>query len=112
LRSKGNPQIVVSSVVQVYLVTNFQPQSEGSPESFDTRSGVHSKVGPAAANLPTQGEYLMQGESTERWQRLCEEAAMEQNSDRLMKLIKEICEMLEAKQERLQQPGEKGTNAA
>src|SRR5262249_1466996 len=30
------------------------------------------------------------------------------NSDRLMKLIQEICEMLEAKQERLQQPGKRG----
>lgn len=45
----------------------------------------------------------MQGEAKERWQKLCEEAAMEKNSERLMILIREICQILEDKQQRLQQ---------
>lgn len=45
----------------------------------------------------------MQGEAEERWQKLCEEAAIEQNSERLIDLIREICQMLEDKEGRLQQ---------
>jgi hypothetical protein len=45
----------------------------------------------------------MQGEAKERWQKLCEEAAIEHDSERLMVLIREICQMLEAKEKRLQQ---------
>jgi hypothetical protein len=48
-------------------------------------------------------EVLVQGEAEERWQKLCEEAAIEQNSERLIVLIREICQMLEDKEGRLQQ---------
>jgi hypothetical protein len=48
-------------------------------------------------------EVLVQGEAEERWQKLCEEAAIEQNSERLIDLIREICQMLEDKEGRLQQ---------
>jgi RNA polymerase-binding transcription factor DksA len=40
-------------------------------------------------------------ESKERWMELCEQAANEQDSQKLMALIKEITALLEAKEERL-----------
>jgi len=43
----------------------------------------------------------MQGEIRERWQKLCEQAAEEQDHDKLMKLIEEINYLLEAKEQRL-----------
>ena len=44
-----------------------------------------------------------QGETKERWERLCQQASIEQDSERLLSLIKEINELLEAKDERLKQ---------
>jgi hypothetical protein len=44
---------------------------------------------------------VMQGEIRERWQKLCEQAAEEQDHDKLMKLIEEINYLLEAKEQRL-----------
>ena len=52
----------------------------------------------------------MQGGTKERWQRLCEQAAIEEDPERLMSLIREINELLETKEQRLQQ--QKGTSAA
>ncbi len=43
----------------------------------------------------------MKGETAERWRRLCEQAAEEQDPDKLMKLIEEINRLLETKEERL-----------
>jgi hypothetical protein len=43
----------------------------------------------------------MQGAKGERWRLLCEQAAKEQDSERLMELVKEINELLEKKQNRL-----------
>jgi hypothetical protein len=43
----------------------------------------------------------MKGETGERWRKLCEQAAIEQDSDRLVELIKEINRLLEEKEERL-----------
>jgi len=40
-------------------------------------------------------------QGNERWKELCEQAAKEQDSEKLHKLIKEINELLEAKQQRL-----------
>jgi hypothetical protein len=45
----------------------------------------------------------MQGETRERWQMLCEQAAVEQDPKRLMLLISEISRLLEEKEKRLQQ---------
>ena len=39
--------------------------------------------------------------ATERWMKLCGEAATEQDSHRLLELIKEINDLLEEKQSRL-----------
>jgi hypothetical protein len=43
----------------------------------------------------------MQGEIKERWRELCEQAAEEQDHNKLMELIEEINSLLEAKQQRL-----------
>jgi hypothetical protein len=43
----------------------------------------------------------MKGETRERWQRLCELAADEQDHERLLELVKEINDLLEAKEKRL-----------
>jgi hypothetical protein len=40
-------------------------------------------------------------EKTERWMELCKQAAVEQDPQKLMALVKEINELLEAKERRL-----------
>ena len=44
----------------------------------------------------------MQGETRERWLRLCEQAAVEQDHNRLLELIREISALLDEKEARLQ----------
>jgi hypothetical protein len=43
----------------------------------------------------------MQGKAKERWMEFCERAPVEQDSDKLMLLIKEINRLLEEKEHRL-----------
>ncbi len=43
----------------------------------------------------------MEGEARERWLSLCEQAASEQDPERLMELVIEINRLLEAKERRL-----------
>ncbi len=43
----------------------------------------------------------MQGEGRERWQLLCEQAAKEEDADKLFALTQEINRLLEAKEDRL-----------
>lgn len=43
----------------------------------------------------------MKGETGECWRKLCEQAAVEQDSDRLLELVREIDQMLSEKQQRL-----------
>ena len=43
----------------------------------------------------------MQGEAKERWEQLCAQAAVEQDVNKLMALIKEISTLLEQKEKRL-----------
>ena len=43
----------------------------------------------------------MQGKDKEHWVELCEQAAVEQDSKKLIKLIQEIDRLLREKQERL-----------
>ena len=45
----------------------------------------------------------MRGETAERWQKLCEQAAVEQDREKLMRLIEEITRLLDEKQRRLTQ---------
>jgi len=43
----------------------------------------------------------VQGETGERWKQLCEQAAIEQDPDRLLRLIAEINRLLAEKEDRL-----------
>ena len=43
----------------------------------------------------------MQGQTKEHWRQLCEQAAIEQDPERLLLLVGEITELLQQKQERL-----------
>jgi hypothetical protein len=56
----------------------------------------------------------MRGETEERWRQLCEQAAHERDPDKLMKLMQEINQLLEAKEKRLASlnEGAKETGAA
>jgi hypothetical protein len=47
------------------------------------------------------GVGQMQGANKERWKVLCEQAAVEQDPKKLHELIKEINDLLEAKEARL-----------
>jgi hypothetical protein len=47
----------------------------------------------------------MKGETRERWLVLCEQAAVEQDPQRLMALIREIDQLLREKQQRLDHQG-------
>jgi hypothetical protein len=44
----------------------------------------------------------MQGKAREQWMQLCEQAAVEQDAEKLLALVKEINRMLEEKDRRLQ----------
>jgi hypothetical protein len=43
----------------------------------------------------------MQGKVKEEWLQMCEQAAVEQNSEKLMALVREINRLLEEKEQRL-----------
>jgi hypothetical protein len=43
----------------------------------------------------------MQGANKERWMELCEQAAVEQDGEKLLKLVEQINDILEAKERRL-----------
>ena len=45
----------------------------------------------------------MKGEKREQWMRLCEQAANEQDPQRLLELVREINRLLEEKEQRLRQ---------
>ena len=43
----------------------------------------------------------MQGKAREQWMQLCEQAAVEQDAEKLLALVKEINRMLDEKEQRL-----------
>ena len=47
----------------------------------------------------------MQGETKECWERLCAQAAVEQDSDKLLKLVEEINQLLMEKEQRHMRQG-------
>jgi hypothetical protein len=51
----------------------------------------------------------MQGQAKERWMQLCERAAVEQDSVKLMALVSEINRMLDEKEHRIKQQRAKTT---
>jgi hypothetical protein len=46
----------------------------------------------------------MSGQKKELWRELCEQAAVEQDRQRLHELVREVIRLLEAKEKRSQQP--------
>ncbi len=52
----------------------------------------------------------MLGEKKERWQELCEQAAQEQDPEKLSQLVAEIDRMLQEKQDRLERKQILGTS--
>ena len=48
------------------------------------------------------GAHVMQGKVREQWMQLCEQAAVEQDAEKLLALVKEINRMLDEKDRRLQ----------
>lgn len=54
----------------------------------------------------------MQGENGERWRRLCEQAAVEQDPDKLLGLINEITQLLDQKEQRLKEQRSDSQSAA
>lgn len=57
------------------------------------------------------GDTHLKGERKEYWMHLCEQAANEQDPDKLMELVKEINRLLEEKEQRLKRemPADFGT---
>lgn len=53
----------------------------------------------------------MKGEQKEYWMHLCEQAAKEQDPDKLMELVREINRLLEEKERRLKRGSAKGSAA-
>ena len=56
----------------------------------------------AAPLLPEPEAHGMQRKTKETWMHFCEQAAVEQDPERLLQLVKEINRMLEEKESRLQ----------
>jgi hypothetical protein len=55
----------------------------------------------------------MNDKTKERWLHLCEQASVEQNPDRLLKLVNEITRILDEKNQRVQQHSDsKSSNVA
>jgi hypothetical protein len=55
----------------------------------------------AVDGTPDWRFHAMQGKVKEHWMELCEKASVEQNSEKLMALVKEINRMLDEKEDRL-----------
>jgi hypothetical protein len=53
----------------------------------------------------------MQGKTKERWLELCEQATVEQDTQKLMALIAEINRLLEEKEQRLKKKHEENPSA-
>ena len=51
----------------------------------------------------------MDGETRELWFRLCEQAAVEQDSAKLLQLVQEINRLLEEKEQRLKRKAVRGS---
>jgi len=54
----------------------------------------------------------MRGQTGERWRQLCEQAAIEEDGDRLLKLVQEISRRLDVKTMRLERQQEQVLHSA
>jgi hypothetical protein len=66
---------------------------------------IHVPRNPGASQPPSNacqiGVRVMQGKAKEDWMQMCEQAASEQDSEKLMALVMEINRMLDEKEQRL-----------
>ncbi len=53
----------------------------------------------------------MKGETGELWKKLCAQAALEQDAEKLMELVKEINRLLDEKEQRLLKRRDAGVSA-
>jgi hypothetical protein len=60
-----------------------------------------SRFGSIILPLRSKGGLRMKGETKKRWEQLCEEAAVERNSERLIQLVKELDRALDNKEARV-----------
>jgi hypothetical protein len=58
-------------------------------------------LGQTQPFLFTTEVYPMQGKTREQWMQLCEQAALEQDPEILLRLVREIDQMLGEKEDRL-----------
>jgi hypothetical protein len=58
-------------------------------------------VARQTSHSATMEAYAMRGKTKEAWQQLCEQAAAEQDPDKLLELVKQIDRMLDEKETRL-----------
>lgn len=61
-----------------------------------------SSLPTAPTDIPHRRFSTMQGKLKEEWMQLCEQAAIEQDANKLMDLVREINRLLEEKDGRLQ----------
>jgi len=61
--------------------------------------------------LPVRGEPHLQGKNKELWLELCEKAANEQDPEKLMILVRQINDLLEAKERRLRGTPQQNTTS-
>src|SRR5579864_4988274 len=47
LWTKGNPQVVVSTAIEEYVIASFEAQTNRSSEAFDSARGIQGKIGSA-----------------------------------------------------------------
>jgi hypothetical protein len=62
LGSEANPQVVVSTVIEVYVVARFEPKTDGSCESFKSSARIYRKLGYAivqAYNASESGRRVL-----------------------------------------------------
>jgi hypothetical protein len=58
-------------------------------------------VAQQPSRFPTTEVYPMKGKTKELWELYCEQAAVEQDPDKLLELVREINRMLDEKEVRL-----------
>jgi len=76
--------------------------------SVDNRFPIYGLDSPYLPRYILPGGRDMQGQTGERWRRLCEQAAEEQDPDELLKLVNEITQLLDEKTKRLKQREQNG----
>ena len=74
-------------------------------EEFGTIPNIHGSIG---FGITIAFSPFFMRDKTERWFQLCEQAATEQDPQKLLELVKEINELLEAKERRLNQQRDPG----